>query len=59
VIAFTGEFDAWSQAAPLRYADEIAELKKKINSLETEVKSLRLALEAERLPRRTAAGQRG
>ena len=59
VIAFTEELDVWSHAAPLRYCDEIAELKKKIGSLETEVKSLRLALEAERRPRRNAAGQRG
>ena len=59
VIAFTEELDVWSRAAPLRYADEIAELKKKIDFLEAEVKSLKLALEAERRPRRSAVAQRG
>ena len=45
VIAFEEELDTWSQATPIRFADEVRELKAKVASLEAEILELKKQLQ--------------
>jgi hypothetical protein len=43
VIAFTEELEIWSHASPVKFIDEIANLKAEIESLKDEVRALNAA----------------
>ena len=47
VIAFSEELDEWARAAPMQLLDELGKLKKQVESLEAEVRSLQGQLKRE------------
>ena len=48
VIALTEEFDVWLRATPVRSLDELSRLRQRIVELESEIVTLRAALDQER-----------